>query len=144
MYIRPDPFKNIHLHSDTVQISKEILTAKTGVPIVASPVRFLSRSLLGFPALPRQLRAMSTEVPSLESLLALQATQGDLVRRLKAEKAPKEDIDKHVATLKAIKAQVATMTPSQPKNESNAKKSGGQSSKKGSSKITLKVPKVSF
>jgi WHEP-TRS domain len=110
---------------------------------VAGLLRSLSRSLVGFPTSPRRLQAMSTEVPSLESLLALQATQGDLVRRLKAEKASKEDIEKQVVTLKAIKAQIATMSSSQLNSESNVKKSGGQSSKKGSSKITLKVPKVS-
>jgi hypothetical protein len=82
---------------------------------------------------------MSTLPPSLESLTALQTSQGDLVRRLKAENAPKEDIDKQVATLKSIKAQIAQVSPAQQTTEPKGKKSAG----KGSGKITLKVPKVS-
>lgn len=66
------------------------------------------------------------------------ADQGSVVRKLKETKAPAENVQKEVLTLKELKAELAKLTGVDDKKSGNA---GGQGSKKAV-KFTLKTPKV--
>jgi hypothetical protein len=91
-----------------------------------------SRYSLRFRTTATPLRTMST----VADLNARIADQGSVVRKLKEGKAPAEDVQKEVLTLKELKAELAKLTGVDDK-----KASGGAGGKKAV-KFTLKTPKV--
>ncbi|KAF9427302.1 Cytoplasmic and mitochondrial histidine tRNA synthetase [Podila epigama] len=70
--------------------------------------------------------------------------QGDLVRSLKSKNADKDQITAEVATLKALKEELAALKPASPTTTSSsspAPKKGGDDDKKGKGGFTLKNAK---
>ena len=63
-------------------------------------------------------------------------TQGNLVRKLKEEKAAPEEITQQVEQLKQLKGQLAKLT--------GAGEDGKKGGSKKATKFTLKTPKVSY
>ncbi|RXN10458.1 bifunctional glutamate proline--tRNA ligase isoform X3 [Labeo rohita] len=80
---------------------------KSGVPPPSSPAPIQSS-----PAPPQSSSSQpqSSSSPQAQALFADIAQQGEQVRRLKAEKAPKEQVDKAVKTLLELKGQYKALT----------------------------------
>ncbi|KAM3625961.1 uncharacterized protein V6R79_020421 [Siganus canaliculatus] len=83
------------------------------------------------PAAPTQTQssapsAKSSPSPQVQALFSQVAQQGDLVRKLKSEKAPKEKVDEAVKTLLDLKAQYKTLTGEDYKPVAAAGASGGE------------------
>ncbi|GAA6013557.1 hypothetical protein JCM8202_000732 [Rhodotorula sphaerocarpa] len=66
------------------------------------------------------------------------ADQGSVVRKLKEDKAPAEDVSKEVLTLKELKAELAKLTGTDDKKSGSG---GGGAAGKKAAKFTLKTPK---
>lgn len=69
------------------------------------------------------------------------ADQGSVVRKLKEDKAPAEDVSKEVLTLKELKAELAKLTGTDDKKSGSG---GGGAAGKKAAKFTLKTPKASM
>ncbi|KAM4602394.1 bifunctional glutamate/proline--tRNA ligase isoform 2-T2 [Polymixia lowei] len=76
------------------------------------------------PASPAQPRSGSA--PQAQELFSQVAQQGELVRKLKSEKAPKDEVDLAVKTLLALKVQYKTLTGQDYKPVAAAGASGGE------------------
>uniref|UniRef100_A0A668AN30 Bifunctional glutamate/proline--tRNA ligase n=1 Tax=Myripristis murdjan TaxID=586833 RepID=A0A668AN30_9TELE len=76
------------------------------------------------PASPAQAKPASA--PQAQELFSQVAQQGELVRKLKSEKAPKDQVDEAVKTLLALKSQYKTLTGEDYKPVSAAGATGGE------------------
>ncbi|XP_027136959.1 bifunctional glutamate/proline--tRNA ligase isoform X3 [Larimichthys crocea] len=70
--------------------------------------------------------AQSSSSPQAESLFSQVAQQGELVRKLKSEKAPKDQVDEAVKTLLDLKTKYKTLTGEEYKPVAAAGATGGE------------------
>uniref|UniRef100_UPI003AAB287B bifunctional glutamate/proline--tRNA ligase isoform X1 n=1 Tax=Centroberyx gerrardi TaxID=166262 RepID=UPI003AAB287B len=70
--------------------------------------------------------AQPGSAPQAQQLFSQVAQQGELVRKLKSEKAPKEQVDEAVKTLLALKSQYKTLTGEEYKPVTAAGATGGE------------------
>ncbi|KAM7015995.1 bifunctional glutamate/proline--tRNA ligase isoform 2-T2 [Tautogolabrus adspersus] len=81
------------------------------------------------PTSPAQTQSSSPSTnssPQVQQLLSQVSQQGELVRKLKSEKAPKEQVDQAVKTLLDLKSQYKTLTGEDYKPVAAAGASGGE------------------
>uniref|UniRef100_A0A096LS01 Bifunctional glutamate/proline--tRNA ligase n=1 Tax=Poecilia formosa TaxID=48698 RepID=A0A096LS01_POEFO len=78
------------------------------------------------PAGPAQTGAQSSTPPQAQELYALVAQQGELVRKLKTEKASKEQVDEAVKTLLDLKGKYKSLTGEDYKPVAAAGATGGE------------------
>uniref|UniRef100_A0A8C5EF66 Bifunctional glutamate/proline--tRNA ligase n=1 Tax=Gouania willdenowi TaxID=441366 RepID=A0A8C5EF66_GOUWI len=78
------------------------------------------------PASPAQTQSQSSSSPQAQELFSQVSQQGELVRKLKTEKAPKDQVDQAVKTLLDLKSKYKTLTGNDYKPVAAAGATGGE------------------